>query len=168
MSSDTLLQLGILDRETKQYSLASAFPAGVRKTFSVLGDYVDQFKMILSPQTGAWKGMGGFKGMAKIYGSSWDWQHFWQMTAMISIILAFMNLLPIPALDGGHVMFTLYEMIFRRKANEKFLEYAQMSGMIFLLSLMLYANGNDWFGWGKDKKADCKYEKVNNVWTKQK
>ena len=71
------------------------------------------------------------------------------MTAFLSIVLAFMNLLPIPALDGGHVMFTLYEMITRRKPNEKFLEYAQMAGMIFLLLLMVYANANDWLGWGK-------------------
>jgi regulator of sigma E protease len=79
----------------------------------------------------------------------WDWEQVWRITAFLSIVLAFMNLLPIPALDGGHVMFTLYEMITRRKPNEKFLEYAQVVGMVLLLGLMLYANGNDWFGWGK-------------------
>ena len=84
-------------------------------------------------------------------GTSWDWEHFWTITAFFSIILAFMNMLPIPALDGGHVLFTLIEMITGRKPSEKFLEYAQIAGMVILLALMLYANGNDWFGWGKGK-----------------
>ena len=107
---------------------------------------------MLSPSTGAYKGMGGFKGMAKAFiAPSWDWEHFWHITALLSIILAFMNLLPIPALDGGHALFTLIEMITGRKPNEKFLEYAQVVGMVLLLGLMLYANGNDWFGWGRGK-----------------
>ena len=84
-------------------------------------------------------------------GDGWDWESFWRITAFFSIVLAFMNLLPIPALDGGHVLFTLGEMITGRKPNEKFLEYAQIVGMVLLLALMLYANGNDWFGWGKGK-----------------
>ncbi len=167
LSGDTLEKLGILKAEKKTFSLAEAFPAGIKKTFTTLGDYVDQFKMILTPSTGAYKGMGGFKGMAKIYGSYWDWERFWGMTAMISIILAFMNLLPIPALDGGHVVFTLYEMLFKRKPNDKFLEYAQMAGMVFLLGLMLFANGNDWFGWGKDNNTECKkeYKVSNGIWS---
>ena len=82
-------------------------------------------------------------------GVTWDWFQFWTLTGLLSMGLAFMNLLPIPALDGGHVMFTLYEMITRRKPNEKILEYAQIAGMIFLLILMVYANANDWLGWGK-------------------
>ena len=106
-------------------------------------------KMVRSPKTGAYKGLGGFKAIANAFPAVWDWESFWSITALLSIILAFMNLLPIPALDGGHVMFTLYEMITRRKPNEKFLEYAQMAGMIFLLLLMVYANANDWLGWGK-------------------
>jgi regulator of sigma E protease len=141
--------LGWLKYEVTKYSFFKAFPAGVRTTFSELGDYVEQFKMILNPKTEAYKGLGGFKSIGSIFAPSWDWEWFWRMTAMLSIILAFMNLLPIPALDGGHVMFTLYEMVTKRKPNEKFLEYAQMAGMILLLLLMLYANGNDWFGWGK-------------------
>jgi regulator of sigma E protease len=87
-----------------------------------------------------------------VFPTQWgDWETFWRITAFLSIILAFMNLLPIPALDGGHVLFTLVEMITGRKPSDKFLEYAQIVGMVFLLSLMLYANGNDWFGWGKGR-----------------
>jgi regulator of sigma E protease len=141
--------LGWLKLEVKKYGFFSAFPAGVTMTFTELSDYVQNFKVILNPKTGGYKGLGGFKAIGSIFSPTWDWEWFWRMTAMLSVILAFMNLLPIPALDGGHVMFTLYEMITRRKPNEKFLEYAQMAGMILLLLLMLYANGNDWFGWGK-------------------
>jgi regulator of sigma E protease len=141
--------LGWLKLEVTKYGFFSAFPAGVRTTFNELSDYLQQFKAILNPKTGGYKGVGGFKAIGSIFSPTWDWEWFWRMTAMLSVILAFMNLLPIPALDGGHVMFTLYEMITRRKPNEKFLEYAQMAGMILLLLLMLYANGNDWFGWGK-------------------
>jgi regulator of sigma E protease len=141
--------LGIYKVETTNYSLGEAFPAGVKKTVNSLSSYIDQFKMIFKPSTGAYKGLGGFKGMANALPGKWDWEVFWRFTAFISIVLAFMNLLPIPALDGGHVMFTLYEMLTGRKPNEKFLEYAQMVGMILLFGLMIYANGNDWFGWGK-------------------
>ena len=121
-----------------------SFPAGVRRSGEELKFYIDQFKKILSPKTGAAKGLSGFKGMASVFsGYGWDWQRFWEMTAMFSIILAFMNLLPIPALDGGHVLFTLIEMITGRKPNQKVLEYAQIAGMIILLALMLFANLND-------------------------
>ena len=132
-----------------KYGFFAAFPAGVRKSGEKLRAYIDQFKLILNPKTGAYKGVGGFKSMGSIFPTSWSWEAFWNITAFLSIVLAFMNLLPIPALDGGHVMFTLYEMVSGRKPNEKFLEYAQMVGMILLLGLMLYANGNDWFGWGR-------------------
>ncbi|MEO7922954.1 MAG: RIP metalloprotease RseP [Chitinophagaceae bacterium] len=142
--------LGWLKLNITKYSFFSAFPAGVRKTGTELRFYIDQFKKILNPKTEAYKGVGGFKAMGSIFPKTgWDWEAFWRITAFLSIVLAFMNLLPIPALDGGHVMFTLYEMITRRKPNEKFLEYAQVVGMVLLLGLMLYANGNDWFGWGK-------------------
>ena len=142
--------LGWVKLNVTKYSFFAAFPAGVKKAGNELMFYIDQFKKILNPKTGAFKGVGVFKAMGSIlpkYG--WDWEQFWRITAFLSIVLAFMNLLPIPALDGGHVMFTLYEMITRRKPNEKFLEYAQVVGMVLLLGLMLYANGNDWFGWGK-------------------
>ena len=91
--------------------------------------------------------LGGFGTIAKIYGPQWVWQRFWEMTAMISVMLAVMNLLPIPALDGGHVMFLSYEMITGRKPHEKMMEYAQIAGMIFLLAFMLYANGMDIVRW---------------------
>ncbi len=144
--------LGIYKYEVKKYGFFAAFPAGVKRAGKELQFYIDQFKKILSPSTGAYKGVGGFKAMGSVFsGTEWDWEHFWTITAFFSIVLAFMNLLPIPALDGGHVLFTLGEMITGRKPNEKFLEYAQIVGMVILLALMLYANGNDWFGWGKGK-----------------
>ncbi len=142
--------LGWVKLNVKKYGFLAAFPAGVRKAGTELKFYIDQFRKILNPNTGAYKGVGGFKAMGSIFPKyGWDWEAFWRITAFLSIVLAFMNLLPIPALDGGHVMFTLYEMITRRKPNEKFLEYAQIAGMVLLLGLMLYANGNDWFGWGR-------------------
>ena len=142
--------LGVYKYSEKKYGFFAAIPAGINKAFDELGFYIDQFKKILSPKTGAYKGVGGFKSMGSVFsGNEWDWEHFWTITAFFSIVLAFMNLLPIPALDGGHVLFTLVEMITGKKPSEKFLEYAQIAGMILLLSLMLYANGNDWFGWGK-------------------
>jgi regulator of sigma E protease len=142
--------LGWAKLDVKKYGFFAAFPAGVRKAGKELVFYVDQFKKILDPATGGYKGVGGFKSMGSIFPKyGWNWEAFWRITAFFSIVLAFMNLLPIPALDGGHVMFTLYEMATGRKPNEKFLEYAQIVGMVLLFGLMLYANGNDWFGWGK-------------------
>ena len=148
-SEKQLDSLGWLRLEVTKYQFLPAFPAGVKMTYTELVDYADQFKTIFTPGTGGIKGIGGFKSMGSIFAPRWDWESFWRLTAMLSVILAFMNILPIPALDGGHVMFTLYEMITRRKPNEKFLEYAQIAGMIILLALMLYANGNDLFGWGR-------------------
>jgi regulator of sigma E protease len=142
-------ELGVIRIERKKYSLLAAFPAGINKTFQKLGFYVDQFKLILNPDTGAYKGVGGFKSMGSIFPDTWDWESFWNITAFFSIVLAFMNLLPIPALDGGHVLFTLVEMITGRKPSQKFLEYAQMVGMIILFGLLIYANLNDFLGWNK-------------------
>jgi regulator of sigma E protease len=141
--------LGVYKVIHTKYGFFEAFPAGISKAGEKLQSYINQFKLILNPKTGAYKGVGGFKAIGSVFPTTWSWEAFWNITAFLSIVLAFMNLLPIPALDGGHVMFTLYEMVTRRKPNEKFLEYAQMAGMILLLLLMLYANGNDWFGWGK-------------------
>jgi regulator of sigma E protease len=141
--------MGVFDLVTKKYGFFAAFPAGVGKAGQKLSGYIDQFTLILNPDTEAYKAVGGFKAIGSVFPTTWDWEAFWNITAFLSVILAFMNLLPIPALDGGHVMFTLYEMVSGRKPNEKFLEYAQMAGMILLLALMLYANGNDWFGWGR-------------------
>ena len=149
LTEEEYQQLGAYTVEHKEYGFLEAFPAGVMMAGGKLKSYIDQFRMILNPKTEAYKGVGGFKAMGSIFPTYWSWEAFWNITAFLSIILAFMNLLPIPALDGGHVMFTLYEIVSGRKPNEKFLEYAQMVGMILLLGLMLYANGNDWFGWGK-------------------
>lgn len=142
--------LGWAKLNITKYGFFAAFPAGVKKAGAELKFYIDQFKKIINPKTEGYKAVGGFKAMGSIFPKhGWDWEAFWRITAFLSIVLAFMNLLPIPALDGGHVMFTLWEMVTGRKPNEKFLEYAQIVGMILLFGLMLYANGNDWFGWGK-------------------
>ncbi|MCX6316790.1 MAG: RIP metalloprotease RseP [Bacteroidetes bacterium] len=141
--------LGWLKYEVTKYNFLPAFPAGVKMTFTELRDYIDQFKVILTPGTGGAKGIGGFKSMGSIFAPTWDWESFWRLTAMLSVILAFMNMLPIPGLDGGHVLFTLWEMITGRKPSDKFMEYAQIVGFVILIALMLYANGNDWLGWGR-------------------
>jgi regulator of sigma E protease len=151
-SMDEMEKSGLYHFETTKYSFFASFPAGVNKAIDKLGFYVSQFKKILNPSTGAYKGLGGFKSMGSIFPKyGWDWEAFWNITAFFSIVLAFMNLLPIPALDGGHVLFTLIEMITGRKPNEKFLEYAQIVGMVLLFGLMIYANANDWLGWGRNR-----------------
>ena len=149
LSNEVYEKMGVLSIERKKYSFFASFPAGVSKTFDKLGFYINQFKLILNPDTGAYKGIGGFKSMGSVFPAEWDWESFWNITAFFSIVLAFMNLLPIPALDGGHVLFTLVEMITGRKPNQKFLEYAQMAGMIILFGLLIYANANDFLGWNK-------------------
>ena len=131
--------------KTIKYGLIESIPAGIRKGFTTIQDYLKQFKLIFSPKTKAYESLGGFIAIGNIFPGAWDWWVFWNMTAFLSIILAVMNLLPIPALDGGHVMFLIYEMVTGRKPGEKFLEYAQITGMIVLLALVLYANGNDIF-----------------------
>jgi regulator of sigma E protease len=142
-SLNDLERAGIYHFEYKKYGFLESFPAGVEKAWKTLVNYYKQFKMILSPSTGAYKGLGGFASISKLFGTEWNWQNFWDKTAFISLVLAFMNLLPIPALDGGHVMFVLYEMITGRKPNEKVLEYAQILGFIFLLLVLFYVNGMD-------------------------
>ncbi len=138
-----LEKAGVLKIQTTHYNLLEALPAGVLLSFEKLNKYYKQFKLMFKPSTGAYKHMGGFKSMSKMYGKKWVWEDFWNQTAFLSIVLAFMNLLPIPALDGGHVVFTLYEMITRRAPSVKVLTFAQYVGMAFLLGLMLYANLND-------------------------
>ncbi|MGF1586894.1 MAG: RIP metalloprotease RseP [Bacteroidales bacterium] len=128
---------------TMEYSLFASIPAGISKGMDTFSSYLKQLKMIFSPQTGAYKSLGGFITIGSIFQPVWDWQAFWSITAFLSIVLAIMNVLPIPALDGGHVMFLLYEMVSGRKPSDKFMEYAQLTGMLLLLSLILYANGND-------------------------
>ncbi|MFT3701102.1 MAG: RIP metalloprotease RseP [Agriterribacter sp.] len=151
-SDEDLDSIGVIKLHNIQYGFFESFPAGVKLAGKKLQYYIDQFKLILSPKTGAYKGVGGFKAMGSVFSpEGWDWAGFWSITAFFSIALAFMNLLPIPALDGGHVLFTLVEMISGRKPSDKFLEYAQVVGMVLLFGLLIYANGNDWFGWGKGK-----------------
>ncbi len=127
--------------QTEKLSLSQSISEGFSYGYWTLYDYVAQFQYLFT-QKGASQ-LGGFVAIGNMFPSSWNWKGFWASTALISIILAFMNILPIPALDGGHVMFLIYEMITGRKPNDQFLEYAQMFGFFLLLSLVLYANGND-------------------------
>lgn len=144
--------LGYAKLDTTKYGFFASIPAAAGLAKEKLSNQVAQLAKIFSPKTGGYKAVGGFKSMASIFNPyEWDWEDFWTMTAMLSILLAVMNLLPIPALDGGHVVFTLIEMITGRKPNQKILEYAQIAGMIILLALMLYANLNDFFGYGKGR-----------------
>lgn len=152
VTPDSLGQLGIrrsisLDQvfelKTIRYGFLQSFPAGINKGFKTVGDYLKQFKLIFSKHTKAYESLGGFITIGNIFPGVWNWQRFWDLTAFLSIILAVMNILPIPALDGGHVMFLLFEVITGRKPSDKFLEYAQIVGMVLLLALLLYANGND-------------------------
>jgi regulator of sigma E protease len=129
-----------------KYSFFQSFPAGIQRGMDITKSYLKQLKMLFKPETKAYEELGGFIKIGSIFPSTWDWQSFWNMTAFLSIILAIMNILPIPALDGGHVMFLLFEMITGRKPGDKFLEYAQIVGMVLLLSLLLYANLNDIIG----------------------
>ena len=131
--------------EEKKYSFFEAIPAGASKAFTTVSDYLGQFKLIFNSEVQGYKHLGGFITFGKVFAPEWDWMRFWNLTAFFSVALAVMNLLPIPALDGGQVLFLLIEMITGKKLPEKFLEYAQTAGMILLLSLLLYANGNDIF-----------------------
>ena len=130
------------ETSTKYYSFGQAIPAGIQKGFAQLGSYVRSLGLLFSTDSG-YKSVGGFMTMGDIFPGLWDWQSFWSLTALISIMLAVVNILPIPALDGGHVLFLLYEVITRRQPSEKFLEYAQWVGMAFLLGLFILANVND-------------------------
>ncbi len=124
------------------YSLLQSIPVGIHMAFATVKNFAIQLNIIFTVK-GAHKQIGSFITIAKGYGKVWDWGHFWLFTALISIMLAFVNILPIPALDGGHVMFLLYEMITGRKPNEKVMEYAQWAGMLLLLTVIIYANGLD-------------------------
>ena len=139
-------QIGVLaniNYSTKEYSFLEAIPQGFNKTGKELGDYWKQLKLIFNPDTKAYKSLGGFISIGSIFPKTFDWIAFWYMTAFLSIILAVMNILPIPALDGGHVLFLLVEIITRRKPSDRFLEIAQTVGLVILLGLLIFANGND-------------------------
>ena len=131
--------------KTQEYGLAKSIKVGFDYGYWTLRDYVYQFKYVFTSK-GATQ-LGGFGAIGGLFPDTWNWQGFWATTALISIILAFMNILPIPALDGGHVTFLLYEMITGRKPNDKFMEIAQMVGFFILIALVLYANGNDVYRW---------------------
>ena len=138
-----VLPTELISYDHRDYGFFESFPAGTAMAIDRLDSYVQQMKLIFNPETGAWKGLGGFISIGKQYSPEWDWYSFWNFTAFLSIILAFMNILPIPALDGGHVMFLLGEMITGRKPSDKLLEYAQVTGFLILIALLLLANGND-------------------------
>jgi len=131
------------ETEKIEYGIIAAIPAGINLGWETLVSYVKQFKLVFTKEGS--KQIGGFGSIGKMFPQVWDWQIFWSMTALLSIVLAFMNFLPIPGLDGGHVMFILYELITGRKPGDKFLEYAQTAGMLLLFSLLIFANGNDIF-----------------------
>ena len=128
---------------TEKYNFFQAIPAGARLTAKTIKSYWDQLVLIVKPDTGFYKQVGGFIAIGNIFPSEWDWHQFWSMTAFLSIILAVMNIIPIPGLDGGHMIFTFWEMVTGRKVSEKVLEVAQYIGMALILALVLFANGND-------------------------
>ncbi|OYQ42653.1 RIP metalloprotease RseP [Flavobacterium cyanobacteriorum] len=140
-----LEKLGYYKVTEKSYSFFEAFPAGIQRSGEELNKYFTQLKAIFTPSTGAYKGVGGFYAIFDIFPDTWSWEAFWNITALLSIMLGVMNLLPIPALDGGHVMFLLFEWVSGRKPSDKFMEYAQMAGFFILIALVLFANGNDIF-----------------------
>ena len=127
----------------KKYTIIQAIPAGFVRTWAGIGNYLKQLKLIFSPKVQAYKNVGGFIAIGNIFPAVWHWESFWRLTAFLSIMLAILNVLPIPALDGGHVLFLLYEIIARRKPSDKFLENAQIVGMVILFTLLILANGND-------------------------
>lgn len=139
----TKVPLDFYQTVTVKYGFFESFPAGVHLGVNTLKGYVNDMKYVFTKEGAS--SLGGFGTIGGLFPATWDWEIFWKRTAFLSIILAFMNILPIPALDGGHVMFLLYEVVARRKPSDKFLEYAQITGMFLLFALLLYANGNDLF-----------------------
>lgn len=139
----SLEKLGYYQFSKLEYGFSESFSVGIEKGKNQLIGYGAQLKAIFNPSTGAYKGVGGFKAIFDIFPSTWSWEVFWNITALLSIMLGVMNLLPIPALDGGHVLFLVYEMVSGKKPSDKFLENAQMVGFFLLISLLLFANGND-------------------------
>ena len=128
---------------TKKYNFFASFPAGISRGVHTLKSYVSDMQYVFTKEGAS--SIGGFGSIGGLFPSSWDWEIFWERTAWLSVVLAFMNILPIPALDGGHILFLLYEVVTRRKPSDKFLEYAQVVGMFLLFALLLYANGNEVF-----------------------
>ncbi|MBQ5874767.1 MAG: site-2 protease family protein, partial [Alistipes sp.] len=133
----------VFQPRTKTYNLLQAIPAGVKLVGETIAEYWQQLKLIFQPKTKMYEELGGFISIGSIFPSEWDWARFWSMTAFLSIMLAVLNILPIPGLDGGHALFTLWEMLTGRKASDKFLEIMQYIGFALLLALVIYSNGND-------------------------
>ena len=146
---DTAGRIGVLlqrpEIQSKEYSILTAIPAGFRKTFSTIGGYLQDLKLVATPRTEAYKTVGSFITIGQIFPSAWDWFSFLNILALLSVMIGVMNLIPIPALDGGHIMFTLYEMITGRKPSDRFLMVTQIIGMILIFGLMILAFGNDIF-----------------------
>ena len=144
---DTTGRLGVFlqqhELQTREYNLAEAIPAGFRKTFTTIGGYLKDLKLVVTPSTEAYKSVGSFISIGQIFPATWDWQRFLSILALLSIMLGVMNLIPIPALDGGHILFTLFELITGKKPSDKFLEVMQVIGMILIFALMILAFGND-------------------------
>ena len=144
---DTAGRIGVYlvqpEIQKKEYGLAASIPAGFRKTFSTIGGYLQDLKLVATPSTEAYKSVGSFIAIGQIFPSAWDWHSFLSIIALLSIMLGVMNLLPIPALDGGHIVFTLYEMITGRKPSDNFLYITQLIGLILVFGLMILAFGND-------------------------
>lgn len=125
------------------YNIFQAIPAGTKKAYERTSEYLKSLKLLFNPEVKTYESVGGFITIGSIFPSVWDWERFWELTAFLSLMLAVLNILPIPALDGGHVMFLLYEIITGRKPGDKFMEYAQITGMVLLFALLIFANGND-------------------------
>ena len=133
----------LLALSTHRYNFWQAIPAGIQRTGSEISSYAKQIKLMFTPKTEAYKSLGGVIAIGNIFPNYWSWEQFWRITAFLSVVLAVMNILPIPALDGGHVLFLLVEVITGRRPSDKFLERAQLFGIIILFALLIYANGND-------------------------
>ena len=138
-----MLDTNVFQPRTREFTFLQAIPAGINMAGEAIGEYWEQLKLIFQPKTKMYEELGGFIAIGKIFPSEWDWMRFWSMTAMLSIMLAVLNILPIPGLDGGHALFTLWEIITGRKPSDKFLEIMQYVGLVILLALVIYANGND-------------------------
>jgi regulator of sigma E protease len=138
-----MMKADMFSARTHTYTLFEAIPAGVNMAIDTVVDYWQQLKLIFQPKTKMYEELGGFISIGNIFPSEWDWLRFWSMTAFLSVMLAVLNILPIPGLDGGHALFTLWEMITGRKPSDKFLEVMQYIGFAILLALVIFSNGND-------------------------
>jgi regulator of sigma E protease len=147
MAVDSTGKLGVLlmqpEIKSYEYGFFSSIPAGFKKTLSTIGGYIQDLKLVATPSTEAYKSVGSFIAIGQIFPPVWDWYSFLSLLAMFSIMLGVMNLLPIPAIDGGHIVFTLYEIITGRKPSDRFLYVMQLIGMILVFGLMILAFGND-------------------------